>query len=92
MVRRLWIMLFLMLTALCAWSQTVVAPATGIDPVIASNAQTTMIYTLIAAFVPWLASIIANFTAKKDTDTPWKRFIKVLVNMLALNFTEKAGK
>lgn len=83
----------LVLFALVIVPMAVLAAATGTtDEVIATDTKVNMIYGLVVMAVPIIASFVANFTEKKPTDSAWVRFCKNVVNLFALNFSEKSGK
>lgn len=82
----------LVLFALVIVPMAAFAQATGTDEVIASDSKVSMVYGLVAMAIPIVASFLANLTEKKPTDKPWVRFGKNILNLLALNFSQKAGK
>lgn len=87
------LMMTLVLFALVICPMAVLAAATGTtDEVIASDSKAAMIYALVAMAIPVVASFVANFTEKRDSDSVWVRFAKNVVNLFALNFSAKAGK
>ncbi len=46
---------------------------------------------VLAVLVP-VASLLANLSAISETDKPWVKFLKKVVNTFALNFSAKAGQ